>query len=227
MNDLTIIYYSANTISPQFYEHTKNALLKAAGDISIISVSHKPMDLGKNICVGDIGASNINIYKQLLIGAKEATTEYIATAEDDTLYSASHFTHRPTTTGVFAYNMNKWSLFTWSEPPIFSNRGRRTLNAMIAPRKLLIEALEERFAKYPKDEMIQLRFWGELGRYEKYLGVTVRETEQFQSEIPIIMFNHPESLNYKQQGERKRLGIDRAFELPYWGKASDVVKLHQ
>lgn len=226
MNDLTIIYYSANTISPSFFENTKNALLKAAGEIPIISVSHKPMDLGKNICVGEIGASNINIYKQLLIGAKEANTKYIATAEDDTLYSESHFQYRPSE-GKFGYNMNKWSLFTWSKPPIFSNRGRMTLNALIAPRKLLIEALEERFAKYPKDEMIPLQFWGEVGRYEKYLGVTVRPTEQFQSEIPIIMFNHPESLNYKQQGERKRLGIDRAFELPYWGKASEVIKLHQ
>ena len=149
MNDVTIIYYSANTISDEFYQKTKGALLKAAGNIPIISVSHKPMDLGKNICVGDIGASNINIYKQLLIGAKEATTEYIATAEDDTLYSESHYAHRPSE-GMFGYNMNKWSLFTWSDPPIFSNRGRMTLNALIAPRKLLIEALEERFAKYPR-----------------------------------------------------------------------------
>jgi len=224
--DLTIIYYSANTISPYFFENTKNALLKASGDIPIISVSQKPMDLGKNICVGDIGQSNINIYKQVLIGAKEATTEYVAMAEDDTLYSESHFQYRPPA-GKFGYNMNKWSLFTWSKPPIFSNRGRMTLNALIAPRKLLIEALEERFAKYPKDEMIPLKFWGEPGRYEKYLGVTVQPTEQFQSEIPIIMFNHPESLNYKQQGERKRLGIDRALKLPYWGEASEIVKLYQ
>lgn len=226
MNDLTIIYYSANTISPYFFKHTKNALLKAVGKIPIISVSQKPMDLGKNICVGDIGQSNINIYKQVLIGAKETATEYVAMAEDDTLYHESHFKHRPTGE-VFAYNMNKWSIFTWSEPPIFSNRGRRTLNALIAPRKLLIEALEERFAKYPEDEMIPLKFWGEPGRYEKYLGVTVRPTERFESEIPIIMFSHPEALNYQQQGERKRLGMERLFKLPYWGEASEIVKLYQ
>jgi hypothetical protein len=226
MNDLTIIYYSANTISPEFFENTKKALLEASKDTPIISVSHKPMDLGKNICVGNIGPSNINIYKQLLIGAKEATTEFIATAEDDTLYSESHFKYRPSE-GKFGYNMNKWSLFTWSEPPIFSNRGRMTLNALIAPRLLLIEALEERFAKYPRDEMVPIQYWGEVGRYERHLGVTVRSTEQFQSEIPIIMFNHPESLNYKQQGERKKLGDERLYSLPYWGQASEVVKLYK
>ncbi len=226
MGDISIIYYSANTISDKFYQHTKDALLKAAGEIPIISVSQKPMDLGKNICIGDIGQSNINIYKQVLIGAKEATTEYVAMAEDDTLYHESHFKFRPSER-TFGYNMNKWSIFTWSEPPIFSNRGRMTLNALIAPRKLLIEALEERFTKYSKDEMIPLKFWGELGRYEEHLGVKVQPTEQFQSEIPIIMFSHPEALNYKQQGERKKLGMERLFKLPYWGEASEIVKLYQ
>ncbi len=226
MDDLTIIYYSANTISDWFYQKTKEALLKAAGKTPIISVSHKPMDLGKNICVGNIGQSNFNIYKQLLIGAKETDTEYIATAEDDTLYHESHFKYRPPK-DCFGYNMNRWSLFTWSQPPIFSNRGRMTLNTLIAPRKLLIEAAEERFRRYPKDEMIPLKFWGEFGRYEKYLGVTVRATQQFESEIPVIMFSHPESLNYQQQGERKRLGEERLYSLPYWGKASEIVKFYQ
>ena len=220
-NDISIIYYTCNSISDKFYQYTKDALLKAAGDIPIISVSQKPMDLGKNICVGDIGKSNINIYKQLLTGAKEATTEYIATAEDDTLYHESHFKFRPKT---FGYNMNKWSCFTWSNPPIFSNRGRKTLNALIAPRKLVIEALEERFAKYPNDEDIPLHYWGEFGRYEEHLGVKVQPFETFESEIPIIMFNHEQSLNYAQQGTRKRLGNDRLLTLPYWGEASEIIK---
>lgn len=225
MNNLTIIYYSANAISNTFYQHTKEALLKAIGDTPLISVSQKPMDLGKNICVGDIGKSNINIYKQLLIGAKEATTEYIATAEDDTLYHESHFKHRPK--NCFGYNMNKWTIFTWSEPPIFSNRGRMTLSALIAPRKLLIEALEERFAKYPKNEMIPLQFWGEPGRYEEHLGVTVQPVERFESEIPIITFSHPESLNYAQQGTRKKLGEERLFKLPYWGEAKNILQYYE
>ena len=222
--DLTIIYYTSNQIKDEFYQYTKKSLLEAAKDIPIISVSQKPIDLGKNICVGDIGKSNFNIYKQLSIGAKEATTEYIATAEDDTLYHESHFKYR---SKCFGYNMNKWSLFTWSQPPIFSNRGRMTLNALIAPRKLVIEAIEERFTKYPKDEDIPLKFWGEFGRYEEHLGVTVQPFETFESEIPIIMFSHPESLNYAQQGTRKKLGDERLFKLPYWGEAKDIIKMYE
>ena len=165
MNDISVVYYSANTIPDKFYQHTKDALLKAIGDTPLISVSQKPMDLGKNICIGEIGQSVLNIYRQLLIGAKEATTKYIATAEDDTLYSESHFKYRPTE-GVFAYNENRWSIFTWSKPPIFSNKNRLTLNVMIAERDLLIEALEERFKKYPDESDPRIKYWGEFGRYE-------------------------------------------------------------
>jgi hypothetical protein len=56
-----------------------------------------------------------------------ATTEYIATAEDDTLYHKSHFAFRPK---CFGYNMNKWSLFTWSDPPIFSNKWDKAIHPL-------------------------------------------------------------------------------------------------
>jgi hypothetical protein len=123
--------------------------------------------------------------------------------------------------------MNKWSIFTWSKPPIFSNRGRRTLNALICNRLLLIEALEERFRKYPDNSTIPYRYWGEPGRYERLLGVTVRETEGFESEMPIIMFSHPKALNFIKQGERKRLGIYRQDTLPFWGSAESLVKYYE
>ena len=95
MNDLTIIYYTANLVPDSFFKKTSEALLKAAGEVPIISVSHKPIELGKNICVGEIGQSVLNIYKQVLIGCKEATTKYVAMAEDDTLYPPDHFEYRP------------------------------------------------------------------------------------------------------------------------------------
>ena len=127
---------------------------------------------------------------------------------------------------MFAYNMNKWSIFTWSKPPIFSNRGRRTLNAMICNREYYIESIEERFRKYPKNEDIPYRYWGEPGRYEKLLGVTERKSEVHYSPFPIVMFSHPKALNYIKQGTRKVLGVDKTYELPFWGKAESVVKYY-
>ena len=226
MNDLTIIYYTANLVPDSFFKKTSEALLKAAGEVPIISVSHKPIELGKNICVGEIGQSVLNIYKQVLIGCKEATTKYVAMAEDDTLYPPDHFEYRPPE-GRFGYNDNRWSLFTWSDPPIFSNKHRMTLNVMICERELLIKILEERFAKYPKENRITRTYWAEPGRYEASMGVTVNPTEKFSSKNPVIMFTHPKCLNWSSQGLRKKLGADPILELPYWGKAEDIIKYYE
>ena len=72
-----------------------------------------------------------------------------------------------------------------------------------------------------------IHYWGDPGRYESNLGVTVRETEEFYSECPNIVFSHPEAFGYLSRGTRKRLGDLKAIELPYWGRAEDVLKLYQ
>ena len=221
-HDITIIYYTANKISDYFFNNTKKQLLKSAGNISIISVSQKPIELGENICVGDIGQSPINIYRQALIGAKTAKTKYIAMAEDDVLYSPEHFTKRPPS-GVFGYSSSNQSIYSWDTQPIFSQKGRISLSSLICERKLFIEAMEEREAKYTKDEDKPLHFWGEPGKYEKQLGVTVRKAEFFSTKIPNVIFSHTEALGFQYQGTRKAHGIHRREEIPYWGKAKDVM----
>ena len=240
--DISIIYYTCNYLddhNPYFLENTKKQLLKAADGLPIISVSHKPIDLGKNICIGDIGRSHLNIYRQILIGAKEATTEYVAMAEDDILYSYDHF-HcekyvkdefiRP---DLFLYDMNKVSLFTWTKPPMFSFRtNRKVVNQLIAPRQMLIDSLEERFArldellkKVPEEKVV--KYWGDPGRYEDLLGVTVRESYEFYSWTPSVVFTHENAYGYQfNHGKRKKIGDIRIIELADWGRAEDILKLY-
>lgn len=237
--DLTIIYYTSNfldTANPYFLENTKKQLLKAIGDLPMIIVSQKPTlfgDNSTNICIGDIGRSHLNIYRQMLIGAKEARTPYVAMAEDDILYSFEHFhADLPSSQDVFLYDMSKLSLFTWTKPPLFSFRTKRkVINQLIAPRGLLIEALEERFTrveelllKQPLEKII--KYWGDLGRYENLLGVTVRKTEEFYCTCPSIVFSHEHAYGYLSQGKRKRLGDIRIIEMDYWGRAEDILKLY-
>ena len=76
--DLTVIYYTANYLNNRFADRVREQLIRAIGQTPLISVSHKPMDFGENICVGDIGRSVYNIYKQVLIGARAAKTKYVA-----------------------------------------------------------------------------------------------------------------------------------------------------
>jgi len=229
-NDLTILFYTANKISDYFMSNVISQLKKAVGDTPIISISHKPMDLGENICV-QMERSIYSIYKQILIGAKAAKTKYIATAEDDVLYPADHFQYRPED-GVLAYDLNKWSILTWHKPPIYSKReNRRTMTSLIADREALIATLEERYTKYPLKSLVPQNlldlYWGEPGRFENHLGITPINTEKFECEVPSVVFSTPESLGFEVLGARKAHGPIRAEEVPYWGKASDVLKLYQ
>ena len=224
MSDLTVIYYTDNRVTSKLFYEARKVLLEAAKDFPLISVTQKPLDFGQNICIGDIGRSHLNIYRQMLIGAKAAKTDFLGFAEDDTLYSHQHFKDFRPKPDEFAYNMSRWSLFTWVEPAVYSWLNRYTNSSLIAPRKLFIEAMEERFNKYSDESKFKLKFWAEPGRYEKHLHVTVRKIVEYFSCPPIIVFTHPECMGYLLQGEKKRLGKIRAYDIPYWGKAEEVIK---
>ena len=231
MNDLTIIYYTANHIFDYFMANTQRLLQEAVGDTPIISVSHQPMKFGHNICVGDIGRSTYNLYKQILIGAREAKTKYVAMAEDDTLYSKEHFAYRPPDEKTFSYDINKWSIFTWIEPPVFSFRARKSMSSLIVGRDALVKTLEERYAKYPIFEAIPKDiykyYWGEPGRFENHLGITPLKKEEFSSPVPNIIFSTSEALGYQQLGRRKSHTEVKKTTIAPWGTAQEVMKIYR
>jgi|CXWL01.1.fsa_nt_gi glycosyltransferase involved in cell wall biosynthesis len=231
MKDLTIIYYTANHISDYFMANTQRLLLEAVGDTPIISVSHKPMKFGHNICVGDIGRSTYNLYKQILIGAREAKTKYVAMAEDDTIYSKEHFAYRPPNEQTFAYDINKWSIFSWEKKPVFSFRARKSMSSLIVSTNALVKTLEERYAKYPVFEEIPKDiykyYWGEPGRFENHLGITPLKKEEFSSPVPNIIFSTSEALGYQQLGRRKAHTDVTKDEVAPWGSAREVMKIYR
>jgi hypothetical protein len=229
MNDLTVIYITANKINNNFANNLLGYFYNATKDLPIITVSKEAFYMGgmsKNL-VFNTPRSHVNIYREALAGAKAAETQYIAIAEDDVLYSPEHFKKRPSRPDVFAYNVACWSIYTWSKPPIFSYTGRRNLGQLICERELFIAAMKERFARYTDESKIDNAIWAEPGKYERQLGVTVRETETFYTDPANIMFTHKEGLSYHTLGERKRLAPIRAYEIPYWGRAEKVVALYE
>lgn len=134
----TIIYYTSNREDVVFEQKIVESLLANKGDLPLISVSQKPMNLGHNICVGDIGSSYFGIYKQVLEGLKVAETEYVLTAESDFLYPPEYFQLEPNGENIYRYDNiwilgNKWKHF------------RRKINgsegAQLIKRKYLIELL--------------------------------------------------------------------------------------
>lgn len=227
-NNLSIVYYTANVISDYFAQNTFRQLVKATNDLPIIVVSKKPMLTNAENIVVDLPRHHLNIYRQALIGAKTAKTKFIALCEDDVLYSPEHFKHR-SNPGKFAYNLGTWNIFTWSDPPMYTHKGngRVNLGQLICERDLFIEAMEERFAKWSDDSQINLSNWAEPGKYEKHLGVTLREIETFYTNPANIIFSHEKALAFENLGVRKKLGEIRAYRIPYWGDCRDILKLYK
>ncbi|MCX6702771.1 MAG: hypothetical protein NTW60_02800 [Candidatus Wolfebacteria bacterium] len=226
MQDLTVIYLTASQIPELFAEYQRKILLEAIGDTPLISISRKPLGFGVNLLDTD-KQGYINIYHQMLRGAKIATTEYVAIAEDDVFYPQEHFAFYRPEKDTFAYNQNRFALFTWGVPT-YSWRNRKSNCSLIAPRELMIEALEERFKKYPGDTMRKEHI-GELGRanVDRWLGVTIRKSIEVYSETSIIQINHENATEDRQARRRKKLGPIKAYDIPFWGKADELMKHYQ
>lgn len=221
MNDLTVLYYTAGRINHAF----QLAVWCSLRDESlvwprplIIVVTHYETEIGdKNICVGDVPPSIWQCYVNILLAAKAATTPFVACCEDDSLYVPEHFTYRPPL-DTFAYNVNRWVLTRRNRQTFYYFRRRTQMAQCIAPRELLIETLEERFAKFPDPvpHAIAKQGWGEPGRYEKNLGLTPRKLMTFRTEQPNVTINHQHGL----MGRRAVRSDDLTCEdVPPWGNA--------
>jgi hypothetical protein len=219
-NDLTAIFYTAEVIPSNFALEVRKQLKTALPD-----------DVEQITLVQQGERSHFNIYRIALEGVKMAKTKYVALCEDDVLYSPEHFKYRPKNK-PFAYNFGVWNIFTWDKEPIFHFKGggRINLGNLICERQAFIDAMEERFAKYPNpdpnDQHLKDRF-AEPGKYEGLLGVTKQEFEVFYTNPPNIKFSHENELSFQGLGTRKRAGEIRAYSVPYWGEAKTVRELYQ
>lgn len=217
MPDLTVIYMTTNQLPKHWVDYQLKILKRAAGDYPGISVSRRPMDLGTNI-IDDGEQSHHNMYKQLLRACKVATTDFIATAEDDVLYTKEHFNFYRPPLDTIAYDMSRWSLYYWT--PIYSIKQRISNCTLIAPRLEYIDALEERLTRMTPErpELIS-----EVGRYEKNLRVKPRKIQRVYSAAPVVQFNHPSSTDHVAKEARKRLGQIKAYDVPTWGPAQGII----
>lgn len=210
-NDLTLLFITAGKLPEKWVAFHKEQLDKLPYPIIDLYDEKK---LGYEM-----------IYKRMLEGAKQATTPFVAIIEDDVLYPIEHFYFRPEL-DTFAYNQHRWALFTWGVPT-YSIRQRKSNCSLIAPRELMIEALEERFAKFPNG--IPKEWCGELGRanIDKWLGVTPRKSVEWYSKIGLVQINHDDGTEDRQQRHRKDFGQIKAFDIPVWGRAEDLIKKYE
>ena len=106
----TIVYLTDNSLEDWFEKRCQELLTKAARGLPIVSVSQKPLNFGKNYCVGEIGQSGLSIDLQMQEALKHVDTKWVTIAEHDCVYSSEHFDFEPTDEDRFWYNDNVWLL---------------------------------------------------------------------------------------------------------------------
>lgn len=207
MKDVTVIYYTSNREKEDFENKIKAKLLKSIGNFPLISVSQKPIDFGQNLCVGDVGTSDHNIYRQIQLGALKATTKFVCTAEADCLYPPTgYFDFNPPDEKAAYHYMNVWILYQDSH--IFRKKAF-SLCALFSNREFLLSRLDRVLHKLPQWSLKKSHplFY----RYQCWTP--------FMNELPVI--------NIKtHEGMRWLTGTENIVKskLPYWGEA---VKLEE
>lgn len=99
-----IVYYTDNRLNECISRAVQRQLLKM-DNLDLVSVSLKPMDFGRNICL-DLERGILTMFKQILAGLEASTTEVVFLCEHDVLYHPTHFDFTPPRKDVYYYNEN-------------------------------------------------------------------------------------------------------------------------
>jgi len=213
-NDLTVIYYTSNREKPEFEEKVRAHLLKTIGDLPLISVSQKPIDFGENICVGDIGISTQNAFRQFQIGAKAAKTKFVCSVEADSLYPKEYFEFVPPKDDVMYIPQFIFALFAQRGNVKLFARRFLCESAIVVGKDYIIETIDKQLEGMGK--------WSESfesgGKHDFLLYVG--EYDTFNIPIPIISFKTDDNLHRKVPHSRR----SKVYELPYWGSSHDLIK---
>lgn len=212
MDDLTIIYYTCNMEKPEFESKIQKSLLDAIGDRPLVSVSQKPMNFGKNICVGEVGRSPFNVWRQFQIGVQEAETKFVCPAEADFLYPKERFEFKPDREDVF-YTME----------PVFMLHNGEFLRlvmgvsdaSVVVGRDYAIESLKTMLSRNTRG-----RFWEpEPKQHRLKRPFYQRNLHSVRLPVPILTFKTPENMNPFDSHYRKRGNVDI---LPHWGTVREL-----
>jgi hypothetical protein len=214
----TILYYTSCAEKPDFEKKIQENILKNTY-LPIISVSQKPIDFGKNICIGSVGKSYINEWRQILIGAKEATTDWLVFAESDFLYPREYFEFDPPKgADIYRYD-NVWILFKNKDK---FYRKKYSEGSQIVNREWIINKLEESLEGLPE--------WFD-GREVPYVSKEQRNAfhhmpyELFHGEVPCISFKTGDGV---RGWTRTKKGDENISDtLPHWGNSIDLKKKYE
>jgi len=210
-SDKTVIFYTSNREEEGFENRIKENLLKVCNNIPIISVSQKPISLGTNICVGDVGASGFNCFRQILIACEAATTKFVISAEADCLYPEDYFTFIPPRDDMCYRNSNVYVMPDLRD--YYFKKSEGATHAQIVGREFYIKTLKKLFEDAPQWSMEEKNFPKERHRKTDIFD----KIEYWETENPVVQIKTGDSLRYYTHSARIPI-----YSLKYWGDSKTL-----
>src|SRR4030042_3668487 len=206
-NLVTIIYYSSCREKTDFEKRVQENILKVCGNIPIISVSQKPIDCGNNICVGDVGVSGFNCFRQIQIACKAAKTKFVISTEADCLYPPDYFQFVPERDDRCYRNSNLYVMPDTRD--YFFYKGGGATHAQVIGREFYLKRLEELFKWAPQWSTEEKNFPKErFGKADIFDRI-----KYFRTENPVIQIKTHRGMRYYTSSDRTPI-----YNLPYWGE---------
>lgn len=210
-NAITCIYYSSNKENPEFEKRIRDNILKVCGDLPIVSVTQKPINFGKNIVVGDVGASGFNMFRQVQIACLEAKTKYVLSIEADCLYPPDYFTFIPKKDNICYRDKNLYVMPQHRN--YFFKKEEGATHAQIIGREFYLDTLEKLFEGGP-DWSVEERNFPKERTHQKQEDVFWKDQIEFyETTNAVIQIKTSQSMRHFTNSDRTP-----RYELPYWGK---------
>lgn len=149
-----IVYYTDNRCEERIAQVVRAQLRMCARihDLDIVSVSHYPIDFGRNIVV-DLESSVLSMFKQNLIGLHSSRADVVFFCEHDVLYHPSHFELLPYRDAYY-FNTNVWTVDARNGEALYYEHkcpGRMMVSGLFGDRMVLLDHYRRRVPRVEED----------------------------------------------------------------------------
>lgn len=213
--DTTILYYTSNRENPDFEARVRDNILKYKGDLPIISISHRPINFGYNICVGDVGVSGFNMFRQVQIGLKEADTKFVLSAEADCLYPPDYFTYIPPREDICYRDSNLYVMP--DRRAFFFRKPEGATHAQIIGRNFYLNTLDKLFEGAPAWSTQEKNFPKERNHKDDIFGP--EQIKMYHTKNPVFQIKTHRGMRYYTNSERIPIK-----NIPFWGNGEKARK---
>lgn len=210
---ITVLYYTSNQEGEQFEGRIRDNILKVKGDLPLISVSQKPIDFGQNICVGEVGASGFNMFRQVQMGLKLVKTPFVVSAEADCLYPPGYFHYTPKRDDVPYRSNNTYVMPQWRK--FFFHKYMGATHSQVVGTKFYKETLDRLFKDAPNWSVEEKNFPKERHKHEDVFD----EVILYNSEKPVVQIKTRRSMRHYTFSDRTPV-----HKLPFWGEGKEFRK---